>query len=130
MTYQEQLKHPRWQKKRLEILERDEWTCQACGDTDATLTVHHKSYHQKDGKFVDIWEYENETLVTLCEKCHTDEESCLKNIKEKAFYKLREIFENSAEIYTVLDYLDDASKAIGKRLTFSDVAESFTWGKD
>ncbi len=30
MTYAEQLKDPRWQKRRLEILQRDEWRC-LCG---------------------------------------------------------------------------------------------------
>lgn len=27
-TYAEKLKDPRWQKRRLEIFERDDWTCQ------------------------------------------------------------------------------------------------------
>ena len=32
MNYSEQLKSPKWQKKRLEIMQRDKFTCQLCGD--------------------------------------------------------------------------------------------------
>jgi cytochrome c553 len=79
MAYQEKLKDPRWQKKRLEILERDDFTCQSCCDTETTLNVHHK-YYQK----CDPWEYNNEALLTLCEDCHSKESRirsyCEKNI--------------------------------------------------
>lgn len=34
MSYAEQLKDPRWQKKRLEILNRDEWKCTWCLSTE------------------------------------------------------------------------------------------------
>jgi 5-methylcytosine-specific restriction endonuclease McrA len=32
-TYSELLKSPKWQKKRLEIMSRDKFTCKKCGDT-------------------------------------------------------------------------------------------------
>lgn len=38
--YLEKLKDPRWQKRRLEIFQRDEFTCQVCFDTESTLHVH------------------------------------------------------------------------------------------
>lgn len=44
MTYKEKLKDPRWQKKRLEIFDRDGWKCVECGDKDSTLNVHHIFY--------------------------------------------------------------------------------------
>jgi 5-methylcytosine-specific restriction endonuclease McrA len=66
MTYAEQLKSPKWQIKRLEILERDKFTCTSCGEKEKQLHVHHGYY----GKNKKIWEYENETLVTLCFLCH------------------------------------------------------------
>lgn len=69
-TYSEKLKDPRWQKKRLEILNRDEWTCQMCYDKDRTLHVHHK-YYNKESEFP--WEIEDKALVTLCEECHESE---------------------------------------------------------
>ncbi len=66
-TYSELLKDPRWQKKRLEIMRRDSFTCQVCGDTKTALNVHHKQYF--NGK--KPWEYKDEDLITLCECCHT-----------------------------------------------------------
>ena len=47
-TYSEKLKDPRWQKKRLEIFERDNWACKKCGDTDTTLHLHHLEYQNCD----------------------------------------------------------------------------------
>jgi len=70
----------RWQKKRLEIMERDEWKCRSCGkgkDDEILLNVHH-SYYEK-GK--SPWEYGNHTLVTWCEKCHTRRHNMLKDIQ-------------------------------------------------
>jgi len=69
-TYQEKLKDPRWQKKRLEIFKRDNWTCHNCGATDKTLCVHHRIYFPKR----DPWEYEDHFLMTVCEDCHLNKE--------------------------------------------------------
>ena len=65
-SFSDQYKDPRWQKKRLQILERDEFTCHDCGDTKSTLHAHHLFYSQ--GK--KIWEYNDDLLLTLCETCH------------------------------------------------------------
>ncbi len=65
-TYGELLKDPRWQRKRLEILSRDEFTCLSCGDKESTLHVHHKHYRRGARP----WEYDSAYLVTLCENCH------------------------------------------------------------
>ena len=65
-TYAQKLKDPRWQKKRLKILERDKFTCRSCEDASRTLHVHHL-YYDKDLK---PWENEDDDLVTLCEDCH------------------------------------------------------------
>jgi hypothetical protein len=65
MTYSQKLRDPRWQKKRLQILERDQWKCCACGCADKTLQVHHLVYAKKDP-----WDYDDECLQTLCEDCH------------------------------------------------------------
>lgn len=67
--YSQKLKDPRWQKKRLEILERDEWTCQICYDSESTLVVHHRKYLPS----TDPWDYPDDLLVTLCEDCHEAE---------------------------------------------------------
>ena len=65
MKYSDQLKHPKWQKKRLEILNRDDFTCQKCGDTETELHIHHLKY-----KGAKPWETPNKNLVTLCKHCH------------------------------------------------------------
>lgn len=66
LSYAEQLRHPNWQRKRLQILERDEWSCQACLARDRELHVHHKVYVK--GRLA--WEYADEELQTLCKDCH------------------------------------------------------------
>lgn len=69
MNYSEQLKNPLWQKKRLEIMQNDNFTCQICGDKESTLNVHH--LHYEKGKL--IHEYDDKCLITLCEQCHKNE---------------------------------------------------------
>lgn len=69
LSYAEMLKGPRWQKKRLEVMQRDGFRCQHCLSEDKPLQVHHLVY-DKDKK---PWEYENNQLITLCEDCHQDE---------------------------------------------------------
>lgn len=71
MTYAEKLKDPRWQKKRLHILELDEWTCRSCGSTTKTLNIHHALYR----KFANPWDYPDWDLITLCEDCHEKHEA-------------------------------------------------------
>jgi len=66
MTYKEKLKDPRWQKKRLEIMQRDGFQCQCCFDRESTLVVHHKKYITNK----EPWDYDNEYLITICEDCH------------------------------------------------------------
>lgn len=75
-TYLDKLKDPRWQKKRLEILERDEWFCQICGNNESTLHVHHRVYI----KDKEPWDYPDEYLVTLCEDCHEIEREQIKKV--------------------------------------------------
>lgn len=84
MTYAEKLKDPRWQKKRLEIMNRDNWTCQQCHLGIETLHVHHRYY--LPGK--DPWEYPDTLLVTLCESCHVNEEKDRKEAETAMFYAL------------------------------------------
>lgn len=66
LSYSEKLKDPRWQKKRLEILERDGWKCLECGNTTETLHVHHLFYEPNEPP----WATPDYGLRTLCESCH------------------------------------------------------------
>lgn len=65
-SYLKKFKDPRWQKKRLEVFERDKFICQGCMGEDETLHIHHRYYNPK----TDPWDYPPEALVTLCEDCH------------------------------------------------------------
>jgi hypothetical protein len=66
MTYSEQLKHPRWQRRRLEVLSANGFQCSSCSTEDVTLHVHHKRYV----KGRQVWEYPDAELAVLCENCH------------------------------------------------------------
>jgi len=119
--FQRQLKDPRWQKKRLEILERDEWTCQGCADIKATLTVHHKSYDFNDGKFADIWDYNGDDLITLCEKCHSEEEMKLDLLKREMFFNLRSMAEDANSLNFIQKLTGELFKIYGRRVTEYDL---------
>ncbi len=85
MDYKEQYKHPKWQKKRLEILERDDFTCQRCLNKNDELHVHHHYYERNKN----VWEYPNQCLVSLCKDCHKEIEKIkLDFLKEMTVYGL------------------------------------------
>lgn len=65
-AYQKKLQSPLWQRKRLEILQRDNFTCQHCGDNHIQLHVHHQFYE----KGVEPWDHPEYLLITLCKVCH------------------------------------------------------------
>jgi hypothetical protein len=64
--YWQKLKDPRWQRRRLEIMQRDHFACARCLETENTLNVHHVIYR----KGADPWQYDDYELTTLCEGCH------------------------------------------------------------
>jgi hypothetical protein len=78
-TYTEKLKDPRWQKKRLQIMERDNFTCQKCESTTETLNVHHRHYR----KGADPWDYEDWVFQTLCQPCHEKTSRLLQSLNEQ-----------------------------------------------
>lgn len=67
-SYSSKLRDRRWQKRRLQIMERDHFTCQLCGSVDSShqLHVHHLYYTRG----VEPWEYPEDALISLCEHCH------------------------------------------------------------
>lgn len=68
LSYAEQLRHPNWQRRRLERLNGAGWACECCYDAESTLHVHHKRYVK--GRMA--WEYSDAELAVLCEGCHAD----------------------------------------------------------
>jgi len=91
-TYSDKLKSPKWQKKRLEILQRDKFTCFNCGDKERTLHVHHESYI--NGK--EPWDYPDEYLTTICDICHKNTHA-LKTEFEKFAYRVLMCRDRDAE---------------------------------
>lgn len=96
MEYHEQMKHPLWQKKRLEVLEANSFQCEECESKDVELHVHHPYY--KRGAM--IWDYAVEELKCLCNKCHKDTHSIDEIIKQELS------FLSIYEKMRVLGYID------------------------
>lgn len=69
MNYAEKLRDPRWQKIRLEVMQRDNFTCRNCGCKTKELQIHHLRYH------IDPWLTPVEFLETLCCDCHSEREA-------------------------------------------------------
>ena len=78
MNYAQQIKHPSWQKKRLDVLEQNEFKCQECGASEEELHVHHPVYRR--GAM--IWQYETEELQCLCHKCHKESHAIDEQLKQ------------------------------------------------
>lgn len=83
MGWKDELRDPRWQKRRLKILERDKWECQRCADASSTLNVHHLWY---DGE---PWDVPDEALLTLCDDCHEAEDAERKDSEQRILAILR-----------------------------------------
>jgi len=105
-NYSEQLKSPKWQKKRLEIMQRDGFKCVLCMNEDDTLAVHHKKYI----KGRDVWDYDNESLITLCEKCHSKTHS--KDIQVKELFTDEQIKLLHLIDYHKNDYEEDVYESL------------------
>lgn len=86
LSYSDKLKDPRWQKKRLEIMERDEWRCRSCRSDSKQLQVHHIVYSR-----IDPWEYSNEVLQTLCCDCHEVRQSIVDSAISAIRIALRDV---------------------------------------
>jgi hypothetical protein len=75
MEYSKKLQNPNWQRKRLEILQRDNFKCILCNSDNKELHVHHRWY--QFGK--NIWDYPDNCFETLCFECHEYIETNIKD---------------------------------------------------
>lgn len=78
-TYYDLLKDPRWQKKRLEVMEQHNFKCEVCKNGDDTLYVHH-GFYMKDCM---PWDYPDNSLHCLCETCHASRHDLEHDIKSR-----------------------------------------------
>jgi hypothetical protein len=103
-TYSDLLKSPKWQKKRLEIMQRDKFACKKCGDSDTQLQVHHLKYENNK----DPWEYSNKDLLTLCSDCHYEIEQLKKSDYKLDFTKIKIYkLKNEKSKYSRIMFLSD-----------------------
>lgn len=94
-TYQDQLRDVEWQKKRLEVMQRDDWTCTRCGRVTGEMNVHHKRYR----KGMPPWLSPLDELTTFCRNCHEVEHG-LKRIGDVSASRLP-MLKPTAEDYAV-----------------------------
>jgi len=111
--YSEKLKSPKWQKRRLEILHRDNFTCQICGDAETELQIHHKTYSGEPHEALD------DELITLCKHCHKCETFASKNS-----LKIISVFKKGNDFFAKLSdkslYILKGSKSINNTYTEID----------
>jgi 5-methylcytosine-specific restriction endonuclease McrA len=69
MNYSQKLRDPKWQRLRLEVFNRDNFTCTNCGSAHKEIQVHHLDYITG----IEPWEYPLDMLTTLCCDCHAKE---------------------------------------------------------
>lgn len=103
----EKYKDPRWQKKRLKIMERASFTCEACSDDATTLQVHHKFYWRD----CDPWDYMDCDLVCLCETCH------------QRWHKAKQNFDIAISFIGLQQFQHIVGYAIGHALASSRVTD-------
>src|SRR5690242_14461580 len=101
-TYAEQLRDPRWQKKRLEIMQRDGFKCIQCAPVPeefsdhASLNVHHCFYEFGRAP----WDYPDHSLRTLCEGCHEAERADKERAEREFIQFFRRLGATNGELLT------------------------------
>ncbi len=125
---------PRWQKKRLEVFQRDSFTCVECGAEDKALHVHHLSYEWDK----DPWDYPVENFKTLCVDCHDMKKQCWKVMEQRILKWSRESLTTSElsviyvflthappeEVTAIFDLMfDDGAYLTKAGISFSEASE-------
>lgn len=116
-TYYEKLQDPRWQRRRLEIMQRDRFRCLACGDSKNTLNVHHMAYHSQP------WLTPNDLLETLCVKCHKNRTEINKLLEAIPTRRLFESLARVRELKAHIANKDAAIEALIKECLIGKVIE-------
>lgn len=87
LTYREQLQHPRWQRRRLAVLQAADFQCEECGSGEKTLNVHH--VHYMLGTM--LWDYPLALLECLREGCHKERQKVQQTILLNVATVLRDL---------------------------------------
>lgn len=123
----EKYRHPKWQKRRLEMLESAGYCCQQCSAEDKTLHVHHRRYFR--GR--DPWDYPDELLKVLCQECHQEVSEILDSFKsllaEMELDDLLWLMGSAKGIIALRLAISDES--MDREFTFVDMSEAFGFAK-
>lgn len=119
--------HPKWQKFRNEVLERDNYTCVLCGsgvDDGVLLEAHHTFYREEfDPKFKP-WEVDKRWVTTLCHPCHKlNDTSTLHTQYCRVTVELRKIGFTASDFQMFADYIVESFGDRTKRIGLSELTE-------
>lgn len=117
MTYAEKLQDPRWQKKRLEILERDNWRCQLCNDDKSTLHIHHQKYKGEP------WDAPNTYLITYCKHCH----SITTILFDWTIFRVSKFPIDSERIHIIIACTDNSKRSMIGSMEYYKETDTFQW---
>lgn len=117
-SYSEKLRDPRWQRRRLEVFERADFTCEHCGDKTESLNAHHRVYRRA----TDPWDYHSHEIVCLCATCHDQEHAA----RDKLATALAIL--NEEEIHTVVGYAAGIAALKGFDFNLLFVSEQIAFG--
>jgi hypothetical protein len=121
-SYAELLKDPRWQRRRLEILQRDGWRCVECSSARKTLHVDHRRYSRGAP-----WEVDDADLQTLCEGCHGRVTALRKEVADwVARQSIREL-EHIVGLLRAMDCMRHPARAIRADNIFQAHGASWAW---
>ena len=98
--YEEQLQDPRWKEKADFIKKRDKMRCRMCTLTGYPREVHHLYYESTYDRPRNPWEYPDNTMITVCVKCHKEHHRKNKN----KYLKWHEILMESERIGDNMDH--------------------------
>lgn len=85
-NYSDKLKNPKWQKRRLQIMERDSFECKCCYSAQKELNVHHFNYSKEP------WDSEDFELITLCKDCHKIYHKIFDNFDKSIIANLSDLY--------------------------------------
>jgi len=104
MDYSDLLLNPLWIAKAKRIRKRDGYKCTVC-NSKKSLEVHHTYYYTKK---TEPWRYPDESLLTVCHKCHNDwhihnENTYIKKPKpvkkNKRYKKIKQFRKSKVKVY-------------------------------
>lgn len=118
-NYSEKLKNPKWQKKRLEVLNLRGFKCELCSCETKELHVHHRFYL----KGREVWEYDNDVFQVLCCDCHTKEHENKNAVTEKIIEVIPDKYKRLISLLEKLNEIDARNTDFIETI-FSSVLES------